>query len=97
MTNKGKAAKLKPPKIDYPKVNEAISAGHYAVRVSAAQDEQVEISLDGGTWAPCFNSSGYWWFHLNGLAAGTHKLAARVKVSGETFFAMRKFEVKKPG
>lgn len=96
MTNTGKKTKANPVKIDYPKTNEAVSFDHYAVRISAAQDEQVEISLDGGAWAPCFNSSGYWWFHLNGLAAGTHKLAARVKVSGETSFAMRKFEVKKP-
>jgi len=82
--------------IDYPKSNEVVSFNHYAVRISAVQDEQVEISLDGGTWAPCFNSSGHWWFHMDGLAAGTHQLAARVKVSGETSFAMRKFEVKKP-
>jgi hypothetical protein len=82
--------------IDYPKTNEVVSGEHYAVRMSAAPCDKVEISIDGGEWAPCSNSSGFWWFHLGGLAAGTHRLAARVKISGETSFALRKFEVNKP-
>lgn len=81
--------------IDYPKSNELVSPDHYAVRISTAPCEQVEISIDGGTWWPCTNSSGFWWFHLNGLPVGTHSIAARVKISGETSFALRKFEVNK--
>ncbi|MGD9643298.1 MAG: hypothetical protein AB7V08_11230 [Elusimicrobiales bacterium] len=80
--------------IDYPKANEVVSREHYAVRITAAPCDKVEISIDGGTWALCSNSSGFWWFHLGGLAGGTHRLAARVAISGETSFALRKFEVK---
>jgi len=82
--------------IDYPKTNEIVSSEHYAVRISTAPCDKVEISIDGGAWETCSNSSGFWWFHLGGLAAGTHRLAARVKIAGETSFAMRKFEVSKP-
>ncbi|MDD2803976.1 MAG: hypothetical protein PHV33_00345 [Elusimicrobiales bacterium] len=82
--------------IDYPKTNEVISGEHYAVRISTAPCDKVELSIDGGAWANCANSSGFWWFHLSGLAVGTHRLAARVKIDGETSFAMRKFEVSKP-
>ena len=81
--------------IDYPKTNEVISGEHYSVRISTAPCDKVELSIDGGAWAPCSNSAGFWWFHLGGLAVGTHKLAARVKISGETSFALRKFEVNK--
>lgn len=83
--------------IDYPKSNERVSPDHYAVRITAAPCEQVEISIDGGTWSPCSNSSGFWWFHLNELPVGTHSIAARVEISGKTSFALRKFEVTKPG
>jgi hypothetical protein len=81
--------------IDYPKTNEIVSGEHYAVRISAIPCTKVELSIDGGGWAPCSNSSGFWWYHMGGLAAGTHKLAARVKLPGEMAFALRKFEVKK--
>lgn len=81
--------------IDYPRTNEVVSGEHYAVRITAAPCDKVEVSIDGGTWALCSNSSGFWWFHLGGLAAGTHRLTARVKISGETSVALRKFEVNK--
>ncbi|HBB68141.1 MAG TPA: hypothetical protein DCZ93_12790 [Elusimicrobia bacterium] len=81
--------------IDYPKSAEAVFSPHYAVRITAAPCETVEVSVDGGPYASCHNSAGHWWYHLNGLTEGAHKLAARVKISGETAFALRKFEVQK--
>lgn len=79
--------------IDYPGNKKAVSGAHYAVRISAAPCDKVEVSIDSGPWATCDNSAGYWWFHLRGLAAGEHRLAARVNLAGKRYFALRKFEV----
>jgi hypothetical protein len=95
MTNKGKAAKLKPPKIDYPKVNEAVSGHHYAARISAEGCKTVEAALDGGPYSPCHNASGHWWYHLHVLAKGPHKISVRAQISdGETVSVLRRFRVK---
>jgi len=38
--------------IDYPKSAEAVFSPHYAVRITAAPCETVEVSVDGGPYAP---------------------------------------------
>ena len=79
--------------IDYPKSCESIPRKHYAVRISSAACATVEVCIDAGAWSPCSNSSGFWWFHLQGLTAGEHRIAARVQIEGKAFFSLRKFHV----
>jgi len=80
-------------RIDYPKAGEKINSAHYAVRVSAAPCDNVEVSVDGGEWIPCANSSGYWWRQLSGLPEGKHIITARADISEEICFSIRKTEV----
>lgn len=91
-TKVGPVAK-KPISIDYPKNNEVIDGRHYAVRISASPCENIELCIDETFWVPCSNSAGHWWFHLGGLAAGTHCIAVRAAVAGATVVARRKFKV----
>ena len=79
--------------IDYPKSCESISGKHYAARISSAPCDIVEVSIDAGAWSPCSNSSGFWWFHLQGLTAGEHRIAARVHIKGKAYFSLRKFYI----
>lgn len=63
--------------IDHPGKNEKINPGHYAVRISADPDVVVELSINGGEWAACRYSSGYYWFDWVPGEAGSYELTAR--------------------
>lgn len=65
------------PVIDYPCEGDAIYSGHYAVRISMAGADAVEVSLDGGAWQACRDAAGYFWFDWQTEAAGPHRLVAR--------------------
>ena len=79
--------------IDYPETGEVIAGDHYAVRISGPQGEEVEISIDDGDWALCRNEAGHWWFDLQHLSYGEHRLAARMIKDGDIGISMRKFKV----
>ncbi|MCX5786240.1 MAG: hypothetical protein NTX59_11185 [Elusimicrobia bacterium] len=79
--------------IDYPKTNEVIRGGYYAVRISAPRGEKVEVLVDGSDWTLCRNEAGHWWFDLSDLADGEHKLAARILKDGEAVVSLRKFKI----
>lgn len=96
MMNTNKTRKATAVKVDFPKVNETISAGHYAVRISAEHGVIVEVSVDGGPYSACHNAAGHWWYHLHGLCEGPHKVMARaIDPKGNTDSALRRFRVKK--
>ena len=76
----GKAAKAMEEAgltVDFPVESERILPGHYAVRVSAPADENVEISIDGGDWQECRSSVGYHWYDWQPTRAGRHTVCAR--------------------
>jgi len=56
----------RPPKlavaVDYPRENEAVRPGHYAIRLTAAGASSVQVRLDGGDWLPCREDVGHSWF-----------------------------------
>src|SRR5438105_1523899 len=66
--------------IDYPKEEELINPGHYAVRISTVPEAQVELSLNGGDWKGCRSGSGYFWYDWQATTPGEYTLTARQKV-----------------
>jgi hypothetical protein len=58
-----KAAKKAPlsVSIDYPLEGEAVHAGHYSIRLTAAGASQAEIRFDGGDWHGCREAVGHFW------------------------------------
>ncbi len=97
MTRTNKPTKPKAVRVDFPKVNETISGGHYAVRISAEHGVIVEVSVDGGAYSACHNAAGHWWYHLHGLCEGPHKVMAKAidPKGNSTDSALRRFKVKK--
>lgn len=79
--------------IDHPAEGETVWSGHYAVRISAPAQAEVEVRVDGGPWKPCRSAAGHWWLDLSGLADGGHELVARLKGSAAAAAAPRKFKV----
>lgn len=77
-----KPAKAPAVNLDYPKEGEALNPGSYAIRVSAACDHKVEISIDGGPWAECRHSVGYFWYDWAPSGSGEHRIVARAKKGG---------------
>lgn len=80
----------KPPKapaviLDYPREGETVSPGAYAIRVAAACDHKVEVSIDGGPWAECRQSVGYFWYDWAPSAPGEHRIVARAKNGSPRF------------
>jgi hypothetical protein len=78
--------------IDYPKEEELVLAGHYAVRITASPEAQVELSINNGEWSGCRTSLGHYWFDWSPTDLGETVLKARLrigagrwKVSGERF------------
>jgi hypothetical protein len=47
--------------IDYPLEGEAVHAGHYSIRLTAAGASQAEIRFDGGDWHGCREAVGHFW------------------------------------
>lgn len=68
--------------IDYPQAGETVRPGHYSIRISATLPVAlVEVSVDGGTWTPCRQDAGYWWYDWTNFETGEHRLRARVPAS----------------
>ncbi len=66
--------------IDYPREEELVIPGHYAVRISAHPQAQVEISINEGDWLGCRHAVGYYWFDWEPSKAGEVTLVARQKI-----------------
>lgn len=64
--------------IDYPTEGEVVSGLAYCMRLGASGEGNVEISINGGDWAPCRSSAGYWWFDWGYYMPGPHKITARI-------------------
>jgi hypothetical protein len=81
MTKPSAKAAPKAAVIDYPQENEQILPGHYAIRIAAAEEGLVEISIDGATWHVCRPASGYYWFDWEPTKVGSYKLAVRMRTA----------------
>ena len=77
-----KAPKAPAVGLDYPREGETVSPGSYAIRIAAACDHKVEVSIDGGPWAECRQSVGYFWYDWEPSEAGEHRIVARAKNGG---------------
>lgn len=78
--------------IDYPRPNEKVHTGHYAIRVTAKEGApRVMVSIDGGEFAPCRSDAGFWWFDWQ-ATPGRHSLVAK-KVDSTNETRARRFEV----
>jgi hypothetical protein len=63
--------------IDYPKENEVITHPSYTLKIAASSGQSVEVSINGGDWAPCYSAEGFWWFGWSNYASVPHKIIAR--------------------
>jgi hypothetical protein len=83
--------------MDYPQGKEVVSVGHYAVRLSAAGETHVELSVDGSAWSSCRFSAGYYWFDWYPTKAGDVELKFRAKSKNKDWSepATRTIRVKK--
>lgn len=96
MTRANKTDRNRLLHVDFPKANETIAAGHYAVRISAEHNATVEVSVDGSPYSPCHNSCGYWWYNMSELRQGPHKVMVRASSPGsDAILVLRKFTVGK--
>lgn len=77
ISSKSKKA-IAPIAIDYPAEKDQIVHGHYAIRVSSAGNEAVEISIDGGPWDVCRFASGYFWYDWWPEKTGKHEIEVRL-------------------
>jgi hypothetical protein len=64
--------------IDYPMEGEIVTSPVYTFRLGAVEPKSVEISLNGGTWSPCREMVGNWWFDWSSYQAGAYSLSARM-------------------
>lgn len=69
--------------IDYPRENERVFPGHYAIRIGTPALGQVEVSIDKGQWQACRLTNGYYWFDWWVSEPGSHSIAARIKLDGK--------------
>ena len=47
--------------LDFPQSGEMITGPFYTFRIGMPQEaEDVEVSIDRGSWLPCRHSAGYW-------------------------------------
>ena len=64
--------------IDYPQEGEHVTSKNYTFRIGAGANlQQVEVSINGGSWLPCRATSGYWWYDWRGYQSGSQILLAR--------------------
>lgn len=82
--------------IDYPRPNEKVNPGHYAIRITATGGTPcVMASIDAGEFASCRYDNGYWWFDWQ-ATSGRHSVVARTSDSAVETRA-RRFEVVSSG
>ncbi|MBI5622983.1 MAG: hypothetical protein HY924_04305 [Elusimicrobia bacterium] len=78
--------------IDYPRPNEKVNPGHYAIRITATEGtSSVLVSIDGGEFLHCRQDAGYWWFDWQ-ASTGRHSVVAKTG-DGLTETRARRFEV----
>ena len=65
---------------DYPKQEELVLTGHYAVRIIGTLEAQVELSINNGEWNGCRTALGFYWFDWSPSELGETVLKARVRV-----------------
>ncbi|MDO8716974.1 MAG: hypothetical protein Q7J73_09265 [Dehalococcoidales bacterium] len=82
--------------LDHPQQGEKITAPQYTFRVGTIGDiARVEISLNEGSWRPCRNSVGYWWYDWADYAGGRYQVVARLQAKDGHLFTTEpcKFQV----
>ena len=65
--------------VDFPQESEQIPQGSYTIRVSAATENGVEVSVNGKTWNECRFTGGYHWFDWQPKKSGRVKIVARIR------------------
>ena len=66
--------------IDYPAEEEMVLLGHYALRLSAEENAQVEVSIQGADWQECRFAVGHFWLDWEPTKRGPLKISARSRV-----------------
>ena len=66
--------------IDYPKEEELVAPGHYAIRISGLPEAQVEISINESEWQGCRTALGFYWFDWAPSKPGEQIINARLRV-----------------
>jgi len=69
--------------VEFPRENEKVSPGHYAVRVTGFPGDQVQISINKGDWQDCRFAAGHFWFDWFPVKPGKYNLQARLKKGGK--------------
>lgn len=65
--------------IDYPVADEVIPCGYYTFRLGTISNVGwVQISINGGEWQHCRQTSGYWWFDWYVVQPGDFYVEAKV-------------------
>lgn len=67
------------PVIDFPTEHELVRPGHYAIRVTAAGADAVEIRLDGTDWLACREAVGFFWHDWAPQKPGPVTVSARAR------------------
>jgi hypothetical protein len=70
------------PTLDYPKQAERIAQGHYGMRVTSPDADEVDVSINQGPWLSCRASVGHWWYDWRNFDAGEHEVIARARAKG---------------
>lgn len=65
--------------IDYPLEEELVLSGHYAIRINATPESQVEVSINDEGWLGCRTALGYYWFDWSPVGSGEMIIKARVR------------------
>lgn len=65
--------------VDYPQQGEKVTSRHYTVRVEALEADEVQISIDQGSWLQCRDTVGYWWYDWTSFDSGEHEVIARAR------------------
>ena len=69
--------------VGYPRENEKVFPGHYAVRLTGYPGDQVQISINNGDWQDCRFAAGHFWFDWYPMKPGKYSLVARLKRGGK--------------
>ena len=83
-------------RVECPGEGDVIARPSYTFNIAAARGaESVEVSIDKGSWMPCREALGIWWYDWSGFEKGEHQLVARTRVGGvvKTLSAPRRFSV----
>lgn len=81
---------IKPVLIDYPQEGESILPGHYAVRVAADQNAQVEVSVNDTDWIACRTADGFYWFDWWPSQPGKNNIKARQRTPDGNWVVSKK-------